>query len=241
MRNLVIDYGNSAAKVGIFDSGTRTSQHVFAAIELLKEFLQKTHADNVIISSVTTDAKAVAAWIVHADKKFILDHNLPLPVKNHYATPQTLGVDRLASVCGGAMLFPGEDCLVIDAGTCVTYDFIDRQKNYYGGSISPGLAMRFQALNTFTAKLPLVQPSDTVPLSANNTEQCIQSGVVNGMVAELDGIINQYQNQWPAMKIILCGGDTVFFENKLKASIFASPDLVLTGLNSILQHNVDIQ
>ncbi len=148
-------------------------------------------------------------------------------------------MDRLAGVCGAIELFKETDTLVIDAGTCITYDFVDKQKNYFGGSISPGLKMRFKAVHTFTAKLPLVDSANAVGLIGDSTESSIQSGVINGMIAEIEGIIMRYQDKYPGLRVILCGGDTAFFENKLKASIFAAPDLVLIGLNSILIYNVN--
>jgi type III pantothenate kinase len=236
--NLVIDYGNSSAKVGIFEREKLVDKHVFSSSEGLKRFLEKIPAENAIVSSVRDEAAVVASWIMHAKKKFILNQTLPLPIKNHYATPATLGVDRLAGVCGAKHLFPNENCLVIDAGTCITFDFIDIKGNYLGGGISPGLSMRFQAVNTFTAKLPLVHPVDSPKLIGDSTETCIQSGVINGILQEMEGIIEQYKKKFMPLRIILCGGDTVFFENNLKASIFASPELVLSGLNSILTHNV---
>lgn len=238
--NLVVDYGNSAAKVGIFDHQTLKEKHTFATPESLKAFLQNQVAENLIVSSVATDAADVLAWSSKAVKKFILHHTLPLPVRNLYATPATLGVDRLAGVCGARQIFPLHACLVIDAGTCITYDFIDSDGNYLGGSISPGLTMRFRAVHTFTAKLPLVSPKEEAPLIGNSTETSIQSGVINGMLAEIDGIISQYTKKFGEVKVILCGGDARFFENKLKASIFVSPELVLTGLNSILNYNVSL-
>jgi type III pantothenate kinase len=237
--NLVIDYGNSSAKVGIFNQHVLMNQHVIPSLEKLKEFIQHTSAENLIISSVTADPRVILAW-ANANRKIILDHTLPVPIHNRYATPNTLGVDRLAGICGANHLFPNENCLVIDAGTCITFDVIDKDKNYWGGSISPGLSMRFQAVNTFTAKLPLVHLVDQVELIGNSTERCIQSGIINGTLAEMEGLISQYQKKFPDLKVILCGGDTVFFENNLKASIFAIPDLVLSGLNSILIYNVNL-
>jgi len=130
-------------------------------------------------------------------------------------------------------------CLVIDAGTCITYDFVDANRNYQGGGISPGLNMRFRAVHTFTAKLPLVTPIKGARLIGDTTESSIQSGVVNGLLAEMEGIIRLYTEEFPGLRVILCGGDAGFFENQLKASIFASPELVLLGLNSILIHNVN--
>ncbi|HET9053580.1 MAG TPA: type III pantothenate kinase [Cyclobacteriaceae bacterium] len=235
--NLAVDYGNSAAKVAIFDQHALTEKHTFTHPEDLKSFLSASPAENFIISSVITEAEAIAQQ-VKAKNKFILSHTLPLPVNILYTTPHTLGVDRLAASCGAVQLFPGKNTLVIDAGTCITYDFTDSNRQYYGGGISPGLKMRFQAVHTFTARLPLVNPAGNPELVGNSTETSIQSGVVNGTLAEIDGIINRYRQKYPDLQVILCGGDAPFFENKLKASIFASPDLVLIGLNRVLIHNV---
>jgi type III pantothenate kinase len=238
--NLVIDYGNSAAKVGIFDKQTLTAKYTFPSAEKLHEFIDTIEPEHAIISSVNKDAQTVASWINATGKKFILSHELPLPIKNLYATPATLGVDRLAAVCGGIQLFPGEHRLVIDAGTCITFDFLDKDDQYHGGAISPGMNMRFKAVNTFTARLPLVSATGNVDLIGNSTETCIQSGVINGLLAEIDGIIVRYGQEFGDLRVILCGGDASFFENKLKASIFASPELVLVGLNSILIYNVTL-
>jgi type III pantothenate kinase len=237
--NLVIDSGNSAAKVGIFEHQTLMEKLSFPEEKDLERFLGSVNPGNVIISSVKTNSQLISSWINTSAKTFVLDHTLPLPINNLYKTPATLGVDRLAGVCGAQQLFPFTSCLVIDAGTCLTFDLIDKDGNYHGGAIAPGLSMRFQAVNTFTARLPLVKAEPDVPLIGNTTESCIRSGVVNGILAEMDGIILQYQSEFEGLRVILCGGDALFFENKLKASIFASPELVLVGLNSILIYNVN--
>jgi type III pantothenate kinase len=238
--NLVVDYGNTAAKVGIFDHHALMQKHTFMQAEVLLEFLHESKAENVLVSSVTAEASDVMSAIRHAKRKFVLHHTLPLPIHNLYATPATLGADRLAGACGARHLFPDFASLVIDAGTCINYDFIDKAGNYYGGGISPGLSMRFKALHTFTAKLPLITAKQTTPLIGDSTETSIRSGVVNGMIAEIEGFIQAYKEKSGDVKVILCGGDAPFFENQLKASIFASPELVLIGLNSILNHNVSL-
>ena len=235
--NLVIDNGNSASKIGIFDHENLMEKHAMPEAEL-KDFLADKTFEHVIASSVRTDTDELLTWVNAEGLKMKLSHRLPLPVKNLYKTPETLGVDRLAAVCGAQQLFEAENCLVIDAGTCITYDLVDNHGNYHGGAISPGLKMRFQALNTLTARLPLINPVDRAQLIGNSTETCIQSGVINGLIAELDGIIHQYELKFHDLQVVLCGGDALFFENKLKASIFASPELVLVGLNSILIYNV---
>ena len=236
--NLVVDYGNSSAKVGIFDQHELIEQHTFSQVDELKYFLQNFSAKNIIVSSVAHEAIAVSEWANKIERKFILTPALPLPIKNLYATPYTLGVDRIAGVCGAYHKFPGSPCLVVDAGTCITYDFLDARGNFYGGGISPGLKMRFQAVHTFTAKLPLVSATEHAELIGNSTETCIQSGVINGMIEEIKGIIMQYQQKFKGLQVILSGGDARFFENKLKEPIFALPELVLSGLNSILIYNV---
>lgn len=236
--NIVVDYGNSSAKVGIFEGDKLVAQHHFELAEELKKFLENFPASNFIISSVARDPAEVSGWATQAKRKFILNQQLPLPVKIKYATPATLGVDRIAGVCGAQHLFPKTNTLVIDTGTCITYDLLDKEGNFLGGGISPGLMMRFQAVHNFTARLPLVAIADDPPLIGNSTETCIQSGVINGVVEELRGIIRLYQQKFEGLTVILSGGDARFFENKLKGSIFAVPELVLSGLNSILIHNV---
>ncbi len=237
--NLVIDYGNSSAKVGIFDHHKLVRKEVFAKASSLQIFLENFSADCIIVSSVTTEAALVSSWAKQVKEKYILTHSLPLPIKNGYATPMTLGADRIAGACGAYQLFPENPCLVIDAGTCITYDIIDLKGVFLGGGISLGLSMRFDSLHTFTAKLPLMGVIEHAPLIGNSTETCIQSGVINGVIEEMNGIISRYQGKFDGLQVILCGGDARFFENKLKASIFALPELVLSGLNSILIYNVN--
>ena len=236
--NIVVDYGNTSAKVGIFEGDKLTMQHNFQKAEELKEFLENFSAVSFIISSVTKDPAEVLPWATQAKRKLILNPQLPLPVKIKYSTPSTLGVDRIAGVCGAQHMFPKTNVLVIDAGTCITYDFLDRDGNFLGGGISPGLMMRFNAVHNFTARLPLVPLIEEAPLIGDSTESCIQSGVINGLIEELSGIIRLYKQKFEGLSVILSGGDARFFENKLKAPIFALPELVLSGLNSILIHNV---
>ena len=238
--NLVVDYGNSSAKVGIFDEHDLREMHTFSTQEELRTFLQNYSAVNFIISSVAEDAIMISEWATRVERKYILNSSLPLPIKNKYSTPHTLGVDRIAGVCGAYQKFQGSHCLVIDAGTCITYDFLDHDGSFLGGAISPGLMMRFQAVHTFTSRLPLVSPVEKAKLIGDSTESCIQSGIVNGLTEEINGIINRYQENFEGLRVILCGGDARFFENKLKGSIFAVPELVLSGLNSILIYNVSI-
>ena len=236
--NIAVDYGNTSAKVGIFRDGQLQDKRLFQDPAALRAFLESYHAENVIVSSVSHPAEDVLSWSVARGEKIALSHQLPLPIKILYTTPQTLGVDRIAAVCGAVEIFPNQDCLVIDAGTCITYEFVDQRENYYGGGIAPGIAMRFEAMHHFTSRLPLVHPIPLPPLVGDSTETSMQSGVINGVRAEVEGIIQKYVDQYPGIKTILCGGDAAYFENQFKQPLFVSPDLVLIGLNKILHHHL---
>lgn len=238
--NLVIDSGNTRFKAGIFNGEKLIQKEFFSQSEDLKKFITENSFDHILVSSVNYDAKEILNWSTSSQKKIILTADLQLPINIAYETPLTLGVDRIAAACGAQILFPQQDCLVIDAGTCINYEFLDRDKNYRGGGISPGIAMRFEAMHTFTSKLPLVKSIAEAGLIGNSTESCIQSGVLNGVVAEVNGIIDQYKFLYPDIRVILCGGDYSFFEKRLKHRIFVSPDLVFDGLNRILLYHVEL-
>ncbi len=235
--NAVIDAGNTRAKAGIFSGKELKEKFAFNSIDQLKDFLAKNKFNNALISSVGISAVELAESANVIDISITLSHVLPLPIKIQYGTPHTLGVDRIAAACGAIELFPSQNTLVIDAGTCINYEFIDAQANYHGGAISPGIEMRFKAMNTFTARLPLVSLNNEVGLIGNSTESCLQSGVMNGILGEVEGMIQRYQEKYPELKVVLCGGDASLFENRLKPTIFAAPDLVLMGLNRILRYN----
>ncbi|KAA5546401.1 type III pantothenate kinase [Adhaeribacter rhizoryzae] len=239
MQNLAIDMGNSAIKYAFFAGSAleRTSQ-VSTPDELLQQ-PEIAAIDNIILSSVRTGGAELAERLAYTGTFISLDYTTPVPLQNHYQTPQTLGMDRLAAAVGANYLFPDCDCLVIDAGTCITCDLVDKEKNFRGGSISPGLQMKFRAMHTFTQKLPLVEQTNLpVPLAGRTTVEAMQSGVLNGTVAELNGFISAYAEICDQLVVVLCGGDAAFFETSLKAPIFAVPELVLIGLNRILNYNV---
>ncbi|MBS1559598.1 MAG: type III pantothenate kinase [Bacteroidetes bacterium] len=237
--NLVVDSGNSRLKAGLFIGGNLQEKFLFSAEQELFSFLAHHPVESAIVSAVKFSAEEILKRIT-ADKKYLLNHTLPLPVKISYQTPETLGVDRIAAACGAITIFSHQDCLAIDAGTCITYEFVNRHNTYLGGGISPGLHLRLKAMHTFTERLPLPSLKETVELIGQNTESCMQSGVLHGTIAEIEGMILKYKEKYPDLKVILCGGDTNFFENKLKQPIFAAPDLVLVGLNRILLHNVQL-
>ncbi len=237
--NLVVDYGNSRIKAGLFEQTNLIQQFSFEADTIFFEWLKGVKYNNVIISSVARQTDDLFKKMNSGGKKILMNQSLPLPIVVKYSTPQTLGVDRIAAACGALDVMPNKDCLIIDMGTCINYEFVDDQANYYGGAISPGIKMRFEAMHTFTARLPLVKFNEHAPLTGNNTESCMQSGVANGVLAELEGIIERYKKKYPTMEVILCGGDAPLFENRLKHPIFVAPNLVLSGLNRILLHNVN--
>ncbi len=235
--NLVIDFGNTRIKTGCFEQDTLLEKNVFETSEELSLAFAHTNFENILVSSVSHVDEKVSNELRSSGKRLHLHHQLPLPIQILYATPETLGVDRIAAACGALSLFPDKNCLIIDTGTCINFEFLDAKRNYLGGAISPGKEMRFNAMHTFTARLPLVTWNNTVELIGNSTESCLQSGVLNGIIGEINGMIEQYANKFPELKVILCGGDAPFFENQLKRTIFAAPDLVLMGLNRILRYN----
>ena len=237
MVNIVVDFGNSRIKAGIFRGETLVQKFLFNNLDELQPHLSNPH-DHIIVSSVKESSEGILPLSAAAGKKIILSPETSLPIQVRYSTPHSLGVDRIAAVCGAFNLFPNEDCLVIDMGTCINYELLDRHGDYWGGIISPGVAMRFQSMHTFTARLPLVQATGEPELVGGTTQACMKSGVMNGVLEEIKGIIARMKLKYPALRVILCGGDSHFFENQLKPSIFAAPELVLLGLNRILIHNV---
>jgi len=166
-----------------------------------------------------------------------LNKKTKLPIINLYESPDTLGKDRLAAIIGANNIFKNQDVLVIDAGTAITFDFINKNNEYIGGNISPGLEMRYKSLNLFTSKLPLIKKDEKFNLIGKNTKEAIISGVQNGLVFEIDSYINIFKEKFNNIKIILTGGDSFFFEHKLKNCIFAEVFLIAIGLNKILIYN----
>jgi type III pantothenate kinase len=171
----------------------------------------------------------------------LFNSETPIPIKNRYRSAHTLGSDRLASAIGGNSLAPGQDILVIDAGTCVKYNYVNANNEYIGGGISPGLQMRFKAMNTFTSRLPLLEPVESyTELIGTNSNESILSGVQLGVINEVDAFIDQYRQQFNNIKVFLTGGDTDFFAKRLKNRIFADQNLILKGLNEILEYNLKV-
>lgn len=236
MVNLVIDFGNTRIKAAIFKNDQLLQSWVNLSLDEAKKIKSDHSPEHVIVSSVTMSKDEISNHF--GSEALILNHQLKLPYRVDYKTPTTLGLDRMAAAAGACTLFPGDPCLVIDTGTCITYEVIDDQGVYRGGAISPGITMRFKSLHTFTANLPLVELSEMPPLTGQSTKESIESGVIYGIIAEITQIIRMYKDKFRNLRIIICGGDANFFEKQLKADIFASPELVLIGLNRILIDNV---
>jgi type III pantothenate kinase len=242
LRNLVIDIGNTRTKAGVFESGELLETKVFQSTEKsdLRVWVEQNQVEHAIISIVgqAPDAQLME-WLYKSFNLLKLDWSTPLPFQNQYGTPKTLGKDRIAAVAGAWNRFPGCNSLVIDAGTCITYDLITAEGIYPGGNISPGISMRFKALEAFTAGLPLIAAGHTAQLTGNSTETAIRNGVQFGVLWEIESAICAFEAEWPELNVLLTGGDAVFFEKKLKNCIFVVPNLVLEGLNKILIYNVE--
>jgi type III pantothenate kinase len=239
--NLCIDQGNSSTKLGIFDQNDLLECLVIDNLDYRKiaNLFLKFPIDACIYSSVILNNITVLDDLRKRTKILIeLSYRTPIPVENKYKTPETLGIDRLAAVVGASFLKPNTDILVIDAGTALTYDFIDAKQVFWGGNIAPGLNLRLRSLHEFTQKLPLVDATIDSPLLGNNTQTAIVSGALHGIVFEIDGYINALKIKYPQLSTFLTGGSTFYFDTKLKNAIFAEKNLVLIGLNRILQYNV---
>jgi type III pantothenate kinase len=168
-----------------------------------------------------------------------LDVSTKVPFQNHYKSPETLGVDRIALVSAAVKNYKEHNVLIIDAGTCITYDFINRENKYLGGAISPGIRLRYQSLNNLTANLPLIKTKMPQNVIGNTTEESIHSGIINGIINEIEGTISRYDEKYKDLTVILTGGDANFLSKRLKSSIFANSNFLLEGLNYILEFNTN--
>lgn len=242
--NLVIDFGNSYIKIAVFKGDTLVfyQRNLMLEPSIIFELKQKFEIKRAIISSVRENDSEISKLFSEFNISFIwLSTLLKFPFQIMYKTPKTLGLDRLAAVTGAYIIFSKSNVLVIDLGSCLTFDLIDENATYFGGSIAPGFEMRFKALQHFTQKLPLIKyANNKINLIGDSTENSILSGVYNGMKKEIEGIIYAYQQQYKNLKIVLTGGDFKLFDLEPKNRIFADEFLVLKGLNKILIDNEQI-
>jgi len=236
--NLAIDIGNTRTKLGFFEGEELVRKETVERLSSgqLKSLLYNQPVSDCILSSVGEPDTGLRE-LLEAETVFVeLTADTPLPIANQYSTPKTLGKDRLAAVVGAWALFPGETCLVIDAGTCITSDVLSNDGTFLGGNISPGIDMRLKAMHTFTARLPLAGRSESSNRIGTSTETALQNGAQWGAVWELTAMIEQFEALLGPLKVVLTGGDADFFVKNIKRQIFADPDLVLVGLNKILNH-----
>ncbi len=232
---LTIDVGNSRIKVAVFEHNKQVDFFIFETNEALKNFeniFQKyPNLQKIILSSVGKLEKEVVDFIQNRFPTEIIDHKSKFPFTNLYATPETLGIDRMVLAAGATLMYPNQNRLIIDAGTCITYDFVNAENEYLGGAISPGIKIRYKSLNNYTSKLPLLTLSEDFEIIGNSTKSAIHSGVINGVIFEIEGFISQYSLKNQDLTIILTGGDAEFLAKRLKSTIFANSNFLLESLN----------
>ena len=240
--NLVIDVGNTFVKFGIFDleglqykKSCKKSDFLDVLNTISSEFPNIQH---VFMASVGDLDAFSLEKLGHHYTVMHLNQETNLPFDNKYTTPKTLGTDRIALISAAVQQFPHQNVLVIDTGTCITYDFVNSETEYLGGAISPGLAMRYRALNSFTEKLPLLSCNMPKTLIGNSTADSIHSGVVHGVLYEMERFIENYNCKFAGLKVVLTGGDADFLHGSIKNDIFASSNFLLEGLNHILEYNI---
>ena len=239
--NLVIDVGNTRVKIAVFEKGELLRVFIFEndrILENLTKIVEEFSIENSIISSVSNLTETETEAIQKLLNPLFLTSETKVPFINNYETPKTLGIDRIALAAAAVSRYPDQNVLVIDAGTCITYELITVNKEYLGGAISPGIQMRYKALHKFTSKLPLLKLSKISNFIGTNTEDSIHSGVINGIYNEIKGLVSQYLREFEDLTIVLTGGDTKFLEEQLKSVIFAEPNFILEGLHTILIYNL---
>jgi type III pantothenate kinase len=237
--NLIVDIGNTAVKLAVVNNNAIADRLVDGSVSFSegRAFLAKYGTlPRAIISSVRGDDDAVVT-LVHEllPNAVTLSQATLLPIHNLYASPETLGSDRLAAAVGANFLFPGCNVLVVDAGTAITYDLVSERGEYLGGNISPGIVLRFKSLHAFTARLPLCEIADDYPSLGSSTREAITAGVLNGVIYEVGVNIEQFSVKYPNLRVIFTGGDADFLAKRVKKTIFVDYDLVLIGLNRILE------
>ena len=238
---LAIDVGNTQIKSAVFEQNKLLQKDIFPYLDWeknVKNILNNfPKIENIVVSSVGKLNKDAFLNFENHIKVHFITREINFPFNNLYATPNTLGIDRMILASGAVLQFPKANRLVIDAGTCVTYDFIDENDNYLGGAISPGIRLRYEALHNYTAKLPLLIQQIPLDEIGNSTEQSIHSGVVNGILFEIEGFVNKLSIDNKNFIIILTGGDAVFLAKRLKNTIFANSNFLLESLNQTFQYN----
>ena len=236
--NLIVDIGNTNTKLALFVKNEMKES--FLNDTAIAEILQRKSVKHCIVSRTGANPELEARIRKKKINTLYFTPRLKIPLKILYKTPETLGNDRIAGAVAASNIFPKQNILKIDFGSCITYDFVNTKGEYTGGGISPGMMMRFKALHGYTQKLPLVDPMETkiFHLVGTDTPSSIRSGVIFGIKNEVLGIINEYELRFGAVKIVATGGDEGLFVTLLEKEIFARPFLVAEGLNAILNYNL---
>jgi type III pantothenate kinase len=239
MTTLCFDFGNTRLKCAIFINRDFTKEVILqnGSIEDIEKIIERYNPQRAILSSVIEHDAAIEEILGKKTAFHKLSYNSKLPITSPVGKPHTIGADRLAMVVAAVDLFPHQHNLVIGLGTCITYNFVNKYHQFIGGSISPGMEMRFKSLQYYTAKLPLIEPDWNFPLLGYDTKTNIQSGVIAGMAKEIDGIIDLYKEKFVNFNVHLTGGDIGIFDPLLKNKIFADPSLTYKGLYAISEYN----
>ena len=238
-KTLCLDFGNTRLKAALFNEGEIEEIFVLQedGVKDLSTILQQHHPQHSILSSVVNHAPEIEAQLKVSTQYHKLSNTSKLPFTLPVGKPETMGADRLAIAAAAVFLFPQKNNLAIGLGSCITFNFINKFHQFLGGSISPGMEMRFKAMNHYTAKLPLAKADWNIPLIGHDTATNLQSGVVLGMAKEIEGIIEEYEKRYGNFNVLLTGGDIGYFEPHLKKQIFAHPDLIFKGLYAISKVN----
>ena len=239
MVTICFDFGNTRLKYAVFNNKILSEENVLENDEPLtvETLLARVKPDKTILSSVIDHNPDIEEIMKKSSSFHKLTYDSNLPFTSPVGKPATIGADRLALCAAAVNLFPGKNNLAIGLGTCITYNFINKRNEFIGGSISPGMDMRFRSLNAFTAKLPLIKEEWNFPLMGYDTTTNILSGVLIGMAKEIDGFIEAYAEKYTNYNVLLTGGNALYFVPHLKNKIFADPDLIFKGLYAISKCN----
>jgi len=239
MNTLCLDFGNTRLKAAIFEND-RLKEEIFLPddkTETVLQLIEKHHPGRSILSSVINHNEALEPLLSNKSVFHKITHLTKLNFTTPVGKPETIGADRLALVAAAVHFYPGKNILVIGLGSCITYNFVNQYKQFLGGSISPGMDMRFKSMNDFTAKLPLVQADWNFPLIGYDTKTNLQSGVINGIVSEIDGFIEKYAQKFDNFNVVLTGGNSAYFASQLKNKIFADYNFLFKGLYALSELN----
>ena len=239
--NLVLDFGNTKIKAAVFSDSNEILE-IFTwdnyNEDAINQIKSKYLIDSVLLCSVIAISEEIENYLKSNFTYYLrLSSDTPLPIKNNYSTPKTLGLDRIAAAVGANMLKPNSPLFIIDMGTAITYDFVNENNEFVGGNIAPGVNMRLRAMNSFTNKLPLLEAKEEEKLLGDDTASAMMAGVLRGIEFEIEGYIIEILKKNPNLSVFLTGGDVFFFEKRLKSTIFVVSNLLLLGLNEILRYN----